>query len=146
MGSALGPQIAANATRGAAIASYLLPNIFGFSDGGMQFGDAVNMGSAILDGTAGILNQNASIASTTAQFQRREEDWQFQQQMAQWDAQQIEAQIEAAKIQIDLAKAELEVHQKSIEQSQEVEQFFKDKFTNKELYQWMIGRLSSLYL
>jgi len=145
MGSALGPQTAATAIRGAAIAGYLAPNIFGFSDGGMQFGDAINMGSAILDGTAGILNQSASIASTTAQFQRREEDWQFQQQMAQWDAQQIEAQIEAAKIQIDLAKAELEVHQKSIEQSQEVEQFFKDKFTNKELYQWMVGRLSGLY-
>ncbi len=145
MGSALGPQIAANAIRGGAIASYLLPNVFGLADGGMQFGDAVNMGSAILDGTAGILSQNASIASTTAQFQRREEDWQFQQQMAEWDVEQIEAQIEAAKIQIDLAKAELEVNQKSIEQSQEVEQFFKDKFINKKLYQWMVGRLSGLY-
>ncbi|NEQ64451.1 MAG: hypothetical protein F6K21_02915 [Symploca sp. SIO2D2] len=145
MGAALRPQAIATSLRGLAIPGYLSPSIVGTSNGGMKFGDAINQGAVISDGIAGILTHGASIASTIAQFQRRAEDWQFQQEMAQWDAEQIEAQIEAAKVRIDLAKAELEVHQKSIQQSQEIEQFFKDKFTNKDLYQWMLGRLSSLH-
>ncbi|WP_149030914.1 neuraminidase-like domain-containing protein [Moorena producens] len=145
MGDALIPQTAATAIRGAAIAGHLLPNTFGFAFGGMKFGEAINMGAATLDGIAGILTHSASIASTIAQFQRREEDWQFQEQMAQWDTEQIEAQIEVAKVRIELAQADLEVHQQSIAHSQEVEQFLKDKFTNKDLYQWMLGRLSGLY-
>ncbi|WP_424101162.1 LamG-like jellyroll fold domain-containing protein [Moorena producens] len=145
MGDALVPQVAATAIRGAAIAGYLLPNIFGFAGGGMEFGEAINMGAATLDSVAGILTHSASIASTIAQFQRREEDWQFQQQMAEWDTEQIQAQIEVAKVRIELAQADLEVHQQSIAHSQEVEQFLKDKFTNKDLYQWMLGRLSGLY-
>ncbi|NER46039.1 MAG: hypothetical protein F6J92_04990 [Symploca sp. SIO1A3] len=145
MGAALRPQLIATSLRGLAIPGYLSPSIVGTSNGGMKFGDAINQGAVISDGMAGILTHGASIASTIAQFQRRAEDWQFQQEMAQWDAEQIEAQIEAAKVRIDLAKAELEVHQKSIQQSQEIEQFFKDKFTNKDLYQWMLGRLSSLH-
>ena len=145
MGTALGIQVLASVIREASTGGYLAPCIFGTSDGGMKFGDAIKVGAEVLDYTAGKLNQSASIASTTAQFQRRAEDWQFQQQMAEWDAEQIEVQIEAAKVRIDLAKAELDVHNKSIQQSQEIEQFFKDKFTNKDLYQWMLGRLSSLY-
>ncbi|NEQ05873.1 MAG: hypothetical protein F6K37_07910 [Moorea sp. SIO4E2] len=145
MGEALIPQVAATAVRGAAIVGHLLPNTFGFAFGGMEFGEAINMGAATLDGIAGILTHSASLASTIAQFQRREEDWQFQEQMAEWDTEQIEAQIEVAKVRIELAQADLEVHQQSIAHSQEVEQFLKDKFTNKDLYQWMLGRLSGLY-
>jgi Tc toxin complex TcA C-terminal TcB-binding domain len=54
-------------------------------------------------------------------------------------------QIKAATVRVDLVKTELDVHFKSVEQSREVEQFFKDKFSNKDIYQWMISRLSSLY-
>ena len=145
MGAALVPQIYSSAIRASAIPGYLAPKIFGLAAGGMEFGDAINMAAAMLDSSASVLNQSASLASTVAQFQRRKEDWEFQQQMAQWDFQQIETQIAAAKVRVDLAKAEIDVHHKSIEQSRQVEQFFKDKFTNKDLYQWMVGRLSGLY-
>ncbi|MBW4680588.1 MAG: hypothetical protein KME19_10785 [Microcoleus vaginatus WJT46-NPBG5] len=145
MGQALDSQIAATAIRWASIAGYSLPNIYGLADGGAQFGEAINMGAAIADGTAGILSHSASIATAIAQFQRRKEEWGFQQKMADWDIQQIQTQIQSANLRVDLAQAELDVHNKSIEHSRQVEQFFKDKFTNKELYQWMVGRLSSLY-
>ena len=145
MSDALLPQTQATAIRGAAVAAYLLPNTFGLANGGMQFGEAVNVGASTLDGVAGILSHSASLASTVAQYQRRQEDWELQKNMADWDTQQIKTQIEAAKVRMDLAKAELDVHHKSLEQSRQVEQFYKDKFTNKDLYQWMVGRLSGLY-
>lgn len=145
MSYALVPQVEATAIRTASILGYLAPNIFGLADGGMHFGDAINMGAAVLDGTAGILSHSASIAATVAQYQRRAQDWELQVNMADWDTQQIETQIEAAKVRIELAKAELDVHHKSIEHSRQVEQFYKDKFTNKDLYHWMVGCLSKLY-
>ncbi|NES64341.1 MAG: hypothetical protein F6K24_03235, partial [Okeania sp. SIO2D1] len=145
MSAALYPQIKSIAFRGASIGAYLLPSIFGVSNGGMKYGDAANVAATVADSNAAILNHSASIAATIAQYQRRQEDWELQKNMADWDTQQIEAQIEAAKVRIDLAKAELDVHNKSIEHSRQVEQFYKDKFTNKDLYQWMVGRLSSIY-
>ena len=65
--------------------------------------------------------------------------------MAETDVQQIEAQIEAQKIRQAIAEQELKVHQKNIEQAKEIEEFLKGKFTNQELYQWMVSRLSILY-
>lgn len=145
MGAATAFQVKANFVRGGAGFLYLLPKIVGTSVGGTQPGEAIDSAATILDSSAGILNHGASIASTIAQYQRRKEDWELQKNMADWDTEQIEAQIEVAKVRIDLAKAELDVHNKSIEHSRQVEQFYKDKFTNKDLYQWMVGRLSSLY-
>ncbi|MBO1349467.1 MAG: hypothetical protein EBE86_019695 [Hormoscilla sp. GUM202] len=138
-------QIVANVTRGIAIPGYLLPNIFGFSDGGMQFGNAINQTAAIADGAAAMLNQGASLAATMGQHDRRDEDWEFQQNLAQHDIEQIEAQIAAAQVRIELAQADLDTHNQSIEQAREVEEFLQSKFTNPELYRWMVGRLSGLY-
>lgn len=145
MSAALPYQIIANVLRSSAVPAYGTPVIFGTSNGGMQPGSMISTTAAVADGNATILNQSASIASTIAQYQRRQEDWELQEKMADWDVQQIEEQIKAAQVRIELAKAELDVHNKSLEHSREVEQFLKDKFTNKELYQWMVGQLSGIY-
>ncbi len=145
MGTALTFQGIATLTRLQAAPLHLLPTIVGTSNGGMKFGDAAQAIASALDSVAGTLNQSSSLASTIAQFQRRQEDWELQEKMANWDVQQIEEQIKAAQVRIEMAKAELDVHNKSMEHSCEVEQFLKGKFTNQELYQWMIGRLSILY-
>ncbi|MDJ0796432.1 MAG: neuraminidase-like domain-containing protein [Calothrix sp. MO_167.B12] len=145
MNTALDLQKVTTGIRTASVAAYLLPSIYGMSNGGMKFGEAASMAATVLDSFAGIYSQEASLASTIAQFQRRQEDWELQHKMADWDIQQIEEQIKAAQVRIEMAKAELDVHNKSMEHSREIEQFLKDKFTNKELYQWMVGRLSGLY-
>ncbi|MEO1373067.1 MAG: neuraminidase-like domain-containing protein [Cyanobacteria bacterium J06635_10] len=145
MGRALTFQGIATLTRLQAAPLHLLPTIVGTSNGGMKFGDAAQAIASALDSVAGTLNQTSSMVSTIAQFQRRQEDWELQEKMANWDVQQIEEQIKAAQVRIEMAKAELDVHNKSMEHSREVEEFLQGKFTNQELYQWMIGRLSILY-
>jgi hypothetical protein len=130
---------------GVSIAGYLTPNIYGFSDGGMKFGEAVNMGAQMSSLSAEILNQTAGIVSTAGSYQRRQEDWQFQADSAAYDIAQITSQIDANKISIASSQQELIIHQKNIEQNQAVDSFLKSKFTNQELYQWLISRLSSLY-
>ncbi|NEP22626.1 neuraminidase-like domain-containing protein [Moorena sp. SIO3I6] len=133
------------ALEGTAIAAYLLPSIFGTSNGGMNFGEATNTSAVIAQTSAEIRNQQSTLASTNAQFQRRAQDWEFQEQMAEWDTEQIAMEIEAASIRVEAAQADLDAHNKSVEQSLEIEQFLQDKFTNQQLYQWMLGQLSNLY-
>jgi hypothetical protein len=144
-GTAIRLETDANKFNTLAAASYLLPNIFGLADGGMNFGAAVQMAGATLSGIASNLNQGSSLAATIAQYERRTEDWQLQLQMAQDDVNLITQQITASLIYVDIATCELKAHQKSIEQANEVEDFFKNKFSNQDLYQWMVSRLSVLY-
>lgn len=144
-GAVIAPQELAVGITGIALAGYLLPNIFGFADGGMQFGEAVNCGAQVSDGVASILNQSAAILATMAQFDRRYEDWVLQQRTATFEVAQMTAQIAAAHSQLSFYQQDLAVHLKSIEQAARVYDFIRTKFTNQELYQWMINRVSSIF-
>jgi hypothetical protein len=145
MANALGPQEIATGIRGVMVPAYLLPNIWGFSDGGMQFGAAVNAGAEILDGIAATLNQRAALAATTAQFQRRAQEWDLQKEIAQHDITQVDAQIAATQARLAGSQQELAIHTTGIAQAQAEEDFLRRKFTNRDLYVWMLGRLSTLY-
>ncbi|QNR24555.1 Tc toxin subunit A-related protein [Croceimicrobium hydrocarbonivorans] len=131
--------------QGVSVAAYLAPCIFGFSDGGMKFGDAVNMGSQMLATTAQILTQESGSSQTIAQFQRRAEEWGLQKQNAQFSVAQIQDQIESMQANISSSEQEIAIQKKQIEQNQDQLDFYKSKFTNQELYQWMIGQVSSVY-
>lgn len=142
---AIVPQAIAMGINGVSIAAYLVPNIFGLADGGMQFGDAVSAGANISSISAEILNQSAGIVSTAGGYQRRQEDWQFQRNNTDYEISQITSQISSNEARIAIAQQELVVQLKSIEQAQSIDDFLKTKFTNQEMYQWMISRLSSIF-
>lgn len=145
MGTAILPQTIAVGIRGVAVASYLLPNVFGLANGGMSFGDAVNMGAAVADGTAGILTHTANMIATIAQYNRRREEWELNKEVSEYEIEQINNQITSSKARLDYLKQDLKIHNKTIEQGKEYDDYLQGKFTNEELYQWMIGRVSSLY-
>jgi Tc toxin complex TcA C-terminal TcB-binding domain len=58
---------------------------------------------------------------------------------------QIEKQKIAAQIRLQIAEKELNNHETQMAQSEEVRDFLRGKFTNRELYQWMVGELSRTY-
>ncbi len=145
MAEAMIPQAIANGIRGVTIAGYLAPNIFGFSDGGMKFGDAINAGAQISDSIAGMMTHLAGILATMGGYERRNSEWEFQEQLAQYEMDQVDQQIAGCEVKISIAEQELAITKKQIEQSDEEENFLKTKFTNKDLYQWMISRISSVY-
>ncbi|MDJ0898785.1 MAG: hypothetical protein QNJ55_08230, partial [Xenococcus sp. MO_188.B8] len=135
------------ANKNAAI-SYAIPQLgspFAITFGGQQFG--------AIDGVKGVRKQSKASESTfqAQEFQvregydRRKQEWELQRDLSKIDIQQIDKQIKAQEIRKAIAEQELETHKKSIEQAKEIEDFLKGKFTNQELYQWMIGRLSILY-
>ncbi|NEO34971.1 MAG: hypothetical protein F6J90_01085 [Moorea sp. SIOASIH] len=144
-GAAVISQDVAIAIHGLAIAGYLTPNTFGLANGGMDFGMAINCGAAIADGIAGTLNQGAGMISTRSQYERRREEWELQRDSAAYEIEQVEKSILANEVRVAILQRELEIHQKTIQQADEYEDFLKSKFSNEDLYQWMVGRLSTLY-
>jgi hypothetical protein len=57
----------------------------------------------------------------------------------------LDQQIAAAEIQEAIAKNENRNHEQQQEHAREVEEFLRDKYTNRELYNWMVGQISAMY-
>ncbi|MEM9461011.1 MAG: neuraminidase-like domain-containing protein [Myxococcota bacterium] len=101
-------------------------------------GDALNMGSAI------VRNQ-AERQQINAGYDRRWEDWQFQAEQARLERLAINQQKVAAEIRVEVARSELRNHERQIEHSEAFELALRNKYTNDQLYAWMIGQVSALY-
>ena len=143
--SALAFQTAAAISHTISSPVYSVPTIFGFSNGGFKPADVIRAIGEASQATASTVNQGSALADKMGSYERRDEEWEFQEKLAEIDVQQIEYQIEAQNIRVKIAEQELKIHETSIEQAKEIEDFLKGKFTNQELYQWMISRLSILY-
>jgi hypothetical protein len=94
---------------------------------------------------AGYLSNTASIQGIAAGFARRSADWQQQKDSADKELKQIQSQIDAATVRVSLAERDLDNHERQIKNARAVRDFMEQKFTNAQLYQWMVGQLSSLY-
>ncbi|MDJ0717264.1 MAG: neuraminidase-like domain-containing protein [Prochloraceae cyanobacterium] len=152
MGEAINYKVGAGIMRTLAVILYALPEIkvgapttLGTSFGGGHFGSVANAGAGVFDDTSSTLTLIAQLLQTIGGYERRQQEWELERGLAEIDIEQIEHQIKAQKIRQIIAEQDLTTHNKSIEQAKEIEDFLKGKFTNKELYQWMIGRLSILY-
>ncbi|OQW61976.1 MAG: hypothetical protein BVN28_05975 [Nitrospira sp. ST-bin4] len=106
---------------------------------GMEtFGKAMGVAAAML-GTG------ASIAGTTAGYQRRWDEWKLQEALAEQELKQIDKQIAAAEIRLAISETELINHDLQIKHAKDVDSYMRSKYTNQELYDWMIGQVSAVY-
>ncbi len=113
--------------------------------GGKSIGNSAQAFSSVSRGFSTILNSKAVLLTTIGNYERRADDWNFQADLASKEIQQVEKQIAAAEIRLAIAEKDLENHDLQTENSREVEEFLKDKFTNQELYNWMVTQISSIY-
>lgn len=138
-------QTSASAIQNISAVSYALPVIFGFANGGMNPGKAIEVGASAMEAVASNYHSRANISSMNAEFERRMQEWGLQEQMAAYDVEQFAAQVRAAETRLQMAEHELQIVEKNIDQLQKVEAFYKTKFTSSELYQWMVGKMSALF-
>ena len=96
-------------------------------------------------GEAAEFTFEAQAAQILASYERRADDWGLQGDTAEKEIQALDRQIVAAEIRVALAEMELDNLKLQLENSQEAERFLRDKYTNEDLYQWMVGQISSLY-
>ncbi|NJK31767.1 MAG: hypothetical protein HC927_04720 [Deltaproteobacteria bacterium] len=88
---------------------------------------------------------SANNASVQASFARRKQDWDLQKEQAWLDMERLDHEKAAGDLRVALAKRELEQHDRRTEQSREIDDYMRSKFSNRDLYDWMIGQLSTLY-
>jgi hypothetical protein len=87
----------------------------------------------------------AGIASKTASYQRRADEWMHQVNLAARDLMSIGRQIIGSLIAEQAAFHDYQNVRTQIQQAQEIQTFLRDKFTNKPFYDWMGSELSGLY-
>ncbi|WP_441291589.1 neuraminidase-like domain-containing protein [Sorangium sp. KYC3313] len=98
-----------------------------------------------LGAAASYTRGTASLAGINASHQRRWEDWQLQKRLATKEITLIDQQIATAQIRRDIAQLELDNHEAQMEHAEEVREFLQEKFTSRDLYQWMVRELSRTY-
>ena len=110
-----------------------------------------NLGSAggAVGAAMGMLATNASFqagrSATIGGHQRRYDEWRFQSNTAAKELEQIDKQILANEIRKQIAEKEITNHDQQMANTLEVDEFMRDKFTNQQLYSWMVGQISKVY-
>ncbi|KYF55782.1 hypothetical protein BE08_14620 [Sorangium cellulosum] len=112
---------------------------------GTAFITTMNSIANALGAAASYTRGRANLAGINAGHERRWEDWKLQERLARKEIEQINQQIVAAQIRRDIAQRELENHETQMEHAEEVRDFLQEKFTSRDLYQWMVRELSRTY-
>ncbi len=100
-------------------------------------GDAVDIASKAEQSTA-------SREQLRAGHTRRRDEWAHQANQVLAELRQIDRQLVANEIRRDIASKELENQQAQIQESRQIDEFLRSKFSNADLYQWMHGELAAL--
>jgi hypothetical protein len=101
--------------------------------------------TALQHGQAAINSRQAGIATTHASYERRSDEWAFQADLANKELNQIDQQLAAADLRIAVAQRELDIQDLQISNAAANVELLQTKFTNQELYDWMVSQLSSTY-
>jgi hypothetical protein len=143
--AALVLQSATAAIRGASAPLYLFPSIFGVANGGQNAGRALEVSASSMDSAAVALLTSAGMADSRGQNDRRAKDWQWQRAQAQADMDRLDIETEIATTAVNQAKTDQALHQTQLEHREDLIAYTADRFTNSQLYAWMVGQLSSVY-
>ena len=120
--------------------------IAGIEEGGEQAGSSLNQFSEFSQALGAGLSGTAEVLGVYANQQRMAQDWQLQLSTAKSDLEQILQQTQGATRQLAMAQRDLEIVLQQITQNESITAFMRDKFANAQLYDWMSGQLSGLYL
>ncbi len=113
--------------------------------GGSNVASSLHSASQGISMIASSMSLMGTMASITGGFNRRQEEWILQKEMADKELEQIDKQILAAETRVVIAEKNLQNHELQIETASEVDAYMHSKFTNKELYSWMVSQLSAIY-
>lgn len=113
--------------------------------GGSNLGPAVANWADAMEVAASIMSTGAGIVSTFGNYEQRKDEWELQRDLADEELDQIDKQKTAAEIRLAIAENELRNHELQMEQARTIDEQMHSKFTNKDLYDWMISQISAIY-
>jgi hypothetical protein len=113
--------------------------------GGQQIGNSAEMAVNTIASIVRALDKAASMAATQGGYQRRQEEWEFQVRLADRELAQIDQQIATSGLHLDMLDKDLKAHDLQSTHAKQTDAFMRAKYTNQELYDWMIGQISAVY-
>ena len=135
-----------------ASAMHALPNIsfqisvgVSTSLGGSNIGSALQAYARFQQGDATDYSHQSARASRKGGFLRQLQDRVQQANAAGYEIKNIDKQILTQQIRIAIAKQEINNQQRQIDNTREVEDFLRNKYTNADLYSWMEDSIRTLY-
>lgn len=140
-----------NALLAAGSAGSHIPNVMvGAFSAGVQYGGLnLSEGFKTAAGVVGMVieanNLIGSMAGIKAGYLRRTQDWKQQVTQTTLEIQQLDTQITAAQIRYQIAQNDYESQKLQLSNAQEMDTAMRDKFTNEDLYDWMVGQISFTY-
>jgi peptidoglycan hydrolase-like protein with peptidoglycan-binding domain len=102
-------------------------------------------GARFAEQHAVLFTTEADLYSKLVDRRLRAHEWNLKYNLAAREIMQIDKQIKAAEIRVEIAKQELSIHVKQIENARQLEDFMRSKYTNQELYSWMISQVTAIY-
>ena len=113
--------------------------------GGRSVTSGLTKAAEVTKGIASILQIGAAMSSTAASYSRREEEWDFQKRMAEKNSPRSTSRSLQPTSVNQMADIDLRNHDKQKENLEKDLEYMQSKFTNQELYDWMITQMSTLY-
>src|SRR5262249_4629682 len=133
---------------GLAAINHLIPSLgapTALTFGGRELGAALSDLGSLFSSAASAGESSARSSGLMASFDRRGEEWKHQFELAKRDLDQIQKQISAARFREEIAQKSLEVHDKTIDQTEEVFNLYRDHFSNLGRFTWLSTQLHRFY-
>jgi len=108
-------------------------------------GLAASLGSTAYQTEAIRAQVKAQVASVRASHARRKQRWKLQEKLAQQDVRISAQRMDIAREQIDVVRGERRVAELQAEHANEISEFLANKFTSRELYEWMLEIIEGVY-
>lgn len=115
------------------------------TEGGALKGTATEAWARALRTMGGIFSQTAAMSNTMGAYERRGDDWDLQRDLSAIEMVQASQSILAQQVVIAAATRDLQNNDAMIERAQDIRSVMRGKFTNAQLYDWMVGQISGLY-
>jgi len=113
--------------------------------GGQMFGEIASAFAASIEKVTNKHETEAEMAAAQAEYQRRREEWQQELDLLAKEKAQVEKKIAETQLKLEITSAELRRHDLEVENAKKIEAYLRDKYTNQQLYGWMLGQLSGVY-
>jgi peptidoglycan hydrolase-like protein with peptidoglycan-binding domain len=155
-GTAVAAEVAAGIVELAAAAGHILPagtvGAQGIASptavvkfGGDNIGRSAHSAAAVLRIAAAVAQTGAQMSIALGGHHQRKDSWDLEGRVAQDEMARIDSETLAAQIRLDIAQKQKDTQDLTVQEANEVDDFLHNKFTDQELYDWMVGETSTTF-
>ena len=113
--------------------------------GGREIGASLSAAVSLFMNSSQKADSRSASNNIRANFDRREEEWKHQLDLAEQELKSMDKQVTAYDIRRMIAEKEIEIHDKNVEQTNELDDFYRNKFTNLGLYNYLSTSMYRLH-